>query len=132
MNAQVRLVGVDMAAVLAGSVTRGAYFGAVLGKPLGIILVTLVLVKLGFAKFPRGMDVKQAITMGLMGGVGFTMSILISGLAFADAQEQLEAKCAILAASVTSALLGLAFIHIADAVTKGRKKEPDRASERAS
>jgi NhaA family Na+:H+ antiporter len=132
VNAQVRLVGVDMAAVLAGSVTRGAYFGAVLGKPLGIILVTLVLVKLGFAKLPRGMDVKQAITMGLMGGVGFTMSILISGLAFADAQEQLEAKCAILAASVTSALLGLAFIHIADAVTKGRKKEPDRASERAS
>jgi NhaA family Na+:H+ antiporter len=132
VNAQVRLVGVDMAAVLAGPVTRGAYFGAVLGKPLGIILVTLVLVKLGFAKLPRGMDVKQAITMGLMGGVGFTMSILISGLAFADAQEQLEAKCAILAASVTSALLGLAFIHIADAVTKGRKKEPDRASERAS
>jgi Na+:H+ antiporter, NhaA family len=132
VNAQVRLVGVDMAAVLAGSVTRGAYFGAVLGKPLGIILVTLVLVKLGFAKLPRGMDVKQAITMGLMGGVGFTMSILISGLAFADAQEQLEAKCAILAASVTSALLGLAFIHIADAVTKGRKKEPDKASERAS
>jgi NhaA family Na+:H+ antiporter len=132
VNAQVRLVGVDMAAVLAGSVTRGAYFGAVLGKPLGIILVTLVLVKLGFAKLPRGMDVKQAITMGLMGGVGFTMSILISGLAFADAQEQLEAKCAILAASVTSALLGPAFIHIADAVTKGRKKEPDKASERAS
>ncbi|MDY5274378.1 MAG: Na+/H+ antiporter NhaA [Atopobiaceae bacterium] len=132
VNAQVRLVGVDMAAVLAGSVTRGAYFGAVLGKPLGIILVTLVLVKLGFAKLPRGMDVKQAITMGLMGGVGFTMSILISGLAFADAQEQLEAKCAILAASVTSALLGLAFIHIADAVTKGRKKEPDKASERVS
>ena len=99
---------------------------------MGIILVTLVLVKLGFAKLPRGMDVKQAITMGLMGGVGFTMSILISGLAFADAQEQLEAKCAILAASVTSALLGLAFIHIADAVTKGRKKEPDKASERAS
>jgi NhaA family Na+:H+ antiporter len=132
VNAQVRLVGVDMAAVLAGPVTRGAYFGAVLGKPLGIILVTLVLVKLGFAKLPRGMDVKQAITMGLMGGVGFTMSILISGLAFADAQEQLEAKCAILAASVTSALLGLAFIHIADAVTKGRKKEPDKASERAS
>jgi Na+:H+ antiporter, NhaA family len=132
VNAQVRLVGVDMAAVLAGSVTRGAYFGAVLGKPLGIILVTLVLVKLGFAKLPHGMDVKQAITMGLMGGVGFTMSILISGLAFADAQEQLEAKCAILAASVTSALLGLAFIHIADAVTKGRKKEPDKASERAS
>jgi Na+:H+ antiporter, NhaA family len=132
VNAQVRLVGVDMAAVLAGSVTRGAYFGAVLGKPLGIILVTLVLVKLGFAKLPHGMDVKQAITMGLMGGVGFTMSILIPGLAFADAQEQLEAKCAILAASVTSALLGLAFIHIADAVTKGRKKEPDKASERAS
>lgn len=132
VNAQVRLVGVDMAAVLAGSVTRGAYFGAVLGKPLGIILVTLVLVRLGFAKLPRGMDVKQVVTMGLMGGVGFTMSILISGLAFADAQEQLEAKCAILAASVTSALLGLAFIHIADAVTKGRKKEPDKASERAS
>lgn len=125
VNAQVSLVGVDMAAVLASPVTKGVYFGAVLGKPLGIVFVTLLLVKLGVSALPRGMDVKQVVTMGIMGGVGFTMSILISGLAYADAQEQLEAKCAILAASVTSAILGLIFIHVADAVASRRKKEPE-------
>ena len=124
VNAQIRLVGVDMGAVLASPVTKGVYFGAVLGKPIGIVLVTLVLVKLGVSRLPKGMDLKQVVTMGIMGGVGFTMSILISGLAYTDTQEQLEAKCAILAASITSAILGLIFIHVADAISKRGKKEP--------
>lgn len=110
VNAQVRLVGVDMAAVVADPVARGAFFGAVVGKPLGIILVTLVLVRIGFAKLPQGMDKKQLIAVGLMGGLGFTMSILIAGLAFADPAEVLAAKSAILAGSVVAATLGLVFV----------------------
>jgi len=78
-------------------------------KPVGIILVTVLLVRLGFARLPRGMDWAQVVTVGLMGGVGFTMSILITGLAFANPADAIAAKCAILLGSVASALLGVLF-----------------------
>lgn len=117
-NAQVRLVGVDMGAILGNSVTQGAFVGAVVGKPVGIILVTLLLVRIGFAKLPRHVDWIQVITVGIMGGLGFTMSILIAGLAFPDPTLVMAAKCAILAGSVVSAVLGMSFVHIATSVVK--------------
>ncbi|MGI6230378.1 MAG: Na+/H+ antiporter NhaA [Tractidigestivibacter sp.] len=121
VNAQIRLVGVDLGAVVADPVTRGVYFGAVLGKPIGIILVTFLLVKIGFAKLPKHVDWLQIIAVGIMGGLGFTMSILISGLAFVDPKEVMAAKVAILSASVTSAILGLLFVHVASAIVNGKK-----------
>lgn len=122
INAQVRLVGADVGAILANSVTRGAFVGAVLGKPIGIILVTFVLVRIGFARLPRHMDWMQVIAVGIMGGLGFTMSILIAGLAFPDPDLVMAAKCAILAGSVTSACIGIAFVNIAGSVLDARKR----------
>lgn len=109
VNAELHLVGANLASVLTSPVAHGVFLGAVVGKPVGIIGVTVLLVRLGFARLPRGMDWAQVVTVGLMGGVGFTMSILITGLAFADPADAIAAKCAILLGSVTSALLGLAF-----------------------
>lgn len=115
VNAQLRLVGADFGAIVMDPVTRGVFFGAVLGKPLGIISVTLLLVKIGFAKLPKNMDWVQVAAVGIMGGLGFTMSILISGLAFASASEVMAAKCAILVGSLTSAVLGIIFVRAATA-----------------
>lgn len=115
VNAQLRLVGADFGAIVMDPVTRGVFFGAVLGKPLGIISVTLLLVKIGFAKLPKNMDWVQVAAVGIMGGLGFTMSILISGLAFASASEVMAAKCAILVGSLTSAALGIVFVRAATA-----------------
>lgn len=115
VNAQLRLVGADFGAIVMDPVTRGVFFGAVLGKPLGIISVTLLLVKIGFAKLPKNMDWAQVAAVGIMGGLGFTMSILISGLAFASASEVMAAKCAILVGSLTSAVLGIVFVRAATA-----------------
>lgn len=115
VNAQLRLVGADFGAIVMDPVTRGVFFGAVLGKPLGIISVTLLLVKIGFAKLPKNMDWVQVTAVGIMGGLGFTMSILISGLAFASASEVMAAKCAILVGSLTSAVLGIVFVRAATA-----------------
>jgi len=67
------------------------------------ILTTLVLVRVGFSKLPRHVDWTQVIAVGLMGGLGFTMSIPHLGLAFADPAEVMAAKCAILAGSLTAA-----------------------------
>ena len=121
VNAQVRIVGVDPATILADPVTLGVFFGAVLGKPLGIVLVTYTLVKVGFSKLPHNVDWAQVVAVGIMGGLGFTMSILISGLAFPDPTEVMAAKCAILAGSVVAGVLGVAYVRIACVVRERRR-----------
>ena len=119
VNAQVNLTGADFSALVADPVTRGVFLGAFLGKPAGIIGVTGLLVKVGFAKLPKGMDRVQIAGVGLLGGLGFTMSILIAGLAFSDPAEVLAAKCAILACSVTTSVVGGAFI-----IAATRRRQP--------
>ena len=114
VNAQITLVGADFGALLSSTVARGVFFGAVFGKPLGIIFVTLLLVKGKICKLPAKVDWIQITAVGLMGGLGFTMSILISNLAFSDAGEILAAKVAVLTASFASAILGLCFVHVAE------------------
>lgn len=129
-NAQVRLVGTDLGLVLGDHVAQGVFLGAVLGKPLGIILVTWVLVRVGFARLPRRVSWDQIFAVGIMGGMGFTMSILIAGLAFPDPEEVVAAKCAILAGSFAAALLGIAFVRVSERVLAARDESgPAGASE---
>ena len=120
-NAQLRVVGVDPASILGDPVAQGVFFGLVLGKPLGIVAVTTVLVKVGFSPLPEGSTWGQLICVGVLGGVGFTMCILISGLSFEYGAEQLAAKCAILAASVTASVLGLVLLNVAHAIEGKRR-----------
>ncbi|SEH36397.1 Na+/H+ antiporter NhaA [Olsenella sp. KH1P3] len=131
VNAQVRLVGADLGMIVHDPVTQGAYLGAVVGKPIGIILVTLLLVKIGFAKLPRHVTWDQIIAVGIMGGMGFTMSILIAGLAFPNPAEVMAAKCAILAGSFTAALLGILFVRVHDLIKVGATPK-GRAQKEAS
>lgn len=112
VNAQVRFVGVDPLHILASPIAAGTFFGALLGKPLGIILVTALLVKIGFARLPKGVNWPQVVGVGIMGGLGFTMSILIGNLAFVAPEEILAAKCAILLCSVVAAILGCVYLLV--------------------
>ena len=127
VNAELHLVGENLGSLLTSPVAHGVYLGAVVGKPLGIVLVTVLLVRLGFARLPRGMDWPQVVAVGLLGGVGFTMSILITGLAFADPADAVAAKCAILLASVSSAVLGLIFARLAVRRPGRRRASGERA-----
>lgn len=120
VNAQVCLTGADLGAIASSPVALGAFFGALVGKPIGIIGVTFLLVKIGFAKLPTDVDWLQIVGVGLLGGLGFTMSILITGLAFTSETEVLAAKCAILAGSVAAALIGSIYLLVA---TKDKVKE---------
>ncbi len=114
VNAQVRLVGVDLAALAVDPVVVGTFFGMVVGKPLGIVGVSYLCVKLRLCRLPHGVSWGHIVGVGLLGGIGFTMSILISGLAFSASPESLlAAKAAILAATVTSAALGMAWMSTA-------------------
>lgn len=119
VNAQVRIVGVDLGQIVADPVAQGVFLGAVLGKPIGIIGITFLLVKTRLFSLPRRMDWGQLVAVGIMGGIGFTMSILIAGLAFTPAEAN-SAKCAILAAAVTSSVLWLAYMAVVSAVKRSR------------
>ncbi len=115
-NAQLRLVGADLGSIVTDPVALGTFFGLVLGKPIGILAVTAISVKVGFSPLPEGSTWGQMLCVGVLGGVGFTMCILISGLSFAAGPEQLAAKCAVLAASVTASLVGLMLLNVAHAL----------------
>lgn len=112
LNAQVRLVGVDVGTIVSDPVAIGAYVGAVVGKPIGIIGMTAILVAIGFATLPKRVSWIQIWGVGLLGGLGFTMSILIAGLAFKDPMEVLAIKCAVLVGSVTAAVVGSLFLFL--------------------
>lgn len=113
VNAEIHLTDVNLISVITSPIALGVYFGAVVGKPIGIISVTWLLVKLKFAELPKRVNWTQTIAVGLMGGLGFTMSILISGLAFANRADVAAAKVAILLGSVTAALIGIVFVKLA-------------------
>lgn len=114
VNAQVRLVGVDVVQLAFDPVSMGTYFGMLLGKPIGIVGVTFLLVKLGIAELPSRVTWRHIVGVGILGGIGFTMSILISGLAFpVEPFEMLAAKAAILAGSVSAAVIGMIYMTVA-------------------
>ena len=123
-NAQITLMGSDFGSIVLNPVAYGTFFGAVIGKPVGIILTTVILVKSGICKLPKRVNWMQITAVGLMGGLGFTMSILISGLAFSDQNNVLAAKCAILAGSIAASLLGIAFVRVADILHDATKERP--------
>jgi NhaA family Na+:H+ antiporter len=100
-NAGVRI---DLQA-LASPVAVAVMSGLLLGKPVGILLATWVSVRCGIARLPEGVDWRAMWGAGCLAGIGFTMSLFISGLALNDALLD-DAKIGILAGSALSATLG--------------------------
>ncbi len=106
-NAGVPLGG-DVLANAAGSpVTWGVAVGLVVGKALGITLFTGVAAKTGIAALPSGVNMRQIAGLAAVGGVGFTVSLFVTGLAFDSAALQTDAKIGILGGSACAAAVGL-------------------------
>jgi Na+:H+ antiporter, NhaA family len=105
-NAGVSLTGIDAGHLLIGRVSLGVILGLVVGKPVGIIALTWLAVRLRLADLPTGVTWRHIIGVGALGGIGFTVSIFIAGLAFDGGVLPTEAKLAILVASVIAGLVG--------------------------
>jgi NhaA family Na+:H+ antiporter len=105
VNAGVDLTGRGLEA-LADPVTLGVIAGLLLGKPLGIGLSCWLAVQSGHARLPDGVTGLQIAGVGLLGGVGFTMSLFVSELAFGTGPLLGAAKLGILAASSAAGLSG--------------------------
>ncbi|TDW50367.1 sodium/proton antiporter (NhaA family) [Flavobacterium sp. 270] len=90
--------------------TYGIILGLVIGKPLGIVLFSSIGITAGLCSLPKDLRWPHILGAGMLGGIGFTMSIFITLLAFKDAETILFSKIAILIASVLSGLFGLLFL----------------------
>ncbi|MBC7616316.1 MAG: Na+/H+ antiporter NhaA [Pedobacter sp.] len=88
----------------------GVIFGLFLGKTIGVTLFSWFAVKIKLAKLPSGANWKHITGVGMLAGIGFTMSIFISLLSFNDPDHILTAKFAILCASVISGLIGFMYL----------------------
>ncbi len=98
--------------VMGDPVTLGVIIGLVLGKPVGITLATWLAVKLGLCKMPEGTTMHHILGAGMLAGIGFTMSIFITELAFRGEKILLiHAKTGILFASIIAALLGYFYLY---------------------
>lgn len=93
-------------------VSLGIILGLFLGKPLGIWLFSFLSVKLGIGRLPGGIQLKHILGVGFLGGIGFTMSIFITLLAFRDPGLINMAKMAIIAGSVLSGITGFLWLKI--------------------
>ena len=98
-------------------VTLGVVFGLVVGKFIGVSLFTWLGVKLGISSLPRGASFLHVVGLSLIAGIGFTVSLFITGLAFDDPTVIDEAKLGILCASAIAAMLGMAVLSRANKVT---------------
>ena len=107
------IIGSDWAPDLKSTNSLGIIGGLVLGKPLGIMLLSFVAVALGISRLPPDLNWRHIFGAGLLGGIGFTMSIFITNLAFAGNSEIINAsKMAILLASLTAGTIGFLWLKL--------------------
>ncbi len=109
-NAHV-IIDSSLLAALTSPVTIGIVLGLVVGKPVGVILFAWLAVKAGVATLPRSVNWAQIVGAALLGGIGFTMSIFVTGLAFMSPELILQAKAGIMIASVIAGVGGYAIIR---------------------
>jgi Na+:H+ antiporter, NhaA family len=91
----------------------GIALGLILGKPLGVVGFTMISVWFGIARLPEGINMIKLLGVGILAGIGFTMSIFINNLAFHSHTETIQSsKIAILLASFLAAILGWIVLRL--------------------
>ncbi len=103
-------IGGDLMAVLVNPLALGIIVGLVVGKPLGIAALSWLAVKSGRGALPEGVTWGQIAGVGCLAGIGFTMSLFITDLAFDNETLIATAKVGILAASLVSGILGYVIL----------------------
>jgi len=111
-NAGLALGGMQASDLLA-PLPAGIMLGLVVGKPVGIVAAALFMRAAGWARFPDGMDLRAMLGLGILCGIGFTMSLFIGSLAFAQSPAlYTEGVAGVLAASVVTAIAGMLWLHL--------------------
>jgi Na+:H+ antiporter, NhaA family len=111
-NAGISFSELDVSGASAQSLATGIIAALVLGKILGIVLGSWMLVRTGLGELPEGVTWRGVTLVGCLGGIGFTMAIFIAGLAFSDAQLLGAAKLGVLVGSGVAAVIALSIGHL--------------------
>lgn len=107
------VIGTDALGDLSASNSIGIMLGLLVGKPLGITLLSFVAVALGVCRLPLDLNWRHIFGAGLLGGIGFTMSIFITNLAFTNYNGVINAsKMSILLASLVAGIIGFVWLKI--------------------
>ncbi len=109
-NAGVSL-SMDWSSLFNTNVAVGVALGLLVGKFVGVVGFTLILVKLKVAHFPNGMNNRNLYGVGLLASIGFTMSLFITSLAFADDMYVTQAKIGIFIASIIGGVAGYIVLN---------------------
>lgn len=104
-NAGISLAGTGISSLL-HSVPLGIMAGLFIGKQVGVMLAFIVAVKFGLASMPKGTNLKQIYGASLLCGIGFTMSLFISGLAFGGVPDGFDPRLGIIIGSLISGVVG--------------------------
>jgi NhaA family Na+:H+ antiporter len=108
------VIGANWTQELTSVNSLGIMSGLLIGKPLGIMLLCFIAVTIGICKLPTGLTWKHIFGAGLLGGIGFTMSIFITNLAFTgNADAITTSKIAVLLASLTAGTIGFLWLRFA-------------------
>lgn len=110
-NAGVSFDGIDLSAVFSNNIAVGVMLSLLAGKPLGIMLATVLLTRLKVARLSEAMTMKRVLGVGFLASIGFTMSMFISTLAFTDAAGLTQAKLGIFAASIAGGVAGYVLLR---------------------
>jgi len=105
------VINTDLGEIITQKFSLGISLGLVIGKPIGIVLISFLAVIFGICKLPDDLNWKSIIGVGFLGGIGFTMSIFITLLAFDDFELQNDSKITILIASIIAALIGFVLLN---------------------
>jgi NhaA family Na+:H+ antiporter len=123
-NAGIDLGGGAIGDAATSRVTAGVVFGLMIGKPLGIVTLAWLAVRSGIAALPTDVTWPHIAGVGLIAGIGFTVSIFISNLAFIEPALAQDAKIGILAASALMAAVGLAALYAITRLSQPSPSEP--------
>ena len=108
------LIGDQWMQGLASSNSLGIIAGLVLGKPVGVTLFCFLAVTIGVSSLPKALNWKHIFGAGILGGIGFTMSIFITNLAYTGSEPMIDAsKMSILLASLLAGGLGMLWLRLA-------------------
>ena len=111
-------LGGNILGTLADPIALGILLGLVLGKQIGVTLFSWLAVRSGLAELPEGVGWRHVYGVGWLAGIGFTMSLFISDLAFSDGALVDTAKLGILAASLVSGVVGWTLLRRATSLSR--------------
>lgn len=109
-NADISFGGLDIQMMISSPVVLGVFFGLILGKPIGIMLLSFITVKTKLASLPENVTWIHMLGASILGGVGFTMAIFVANLAYGSETLITEAKLSILMASLVAGVIGFLFL----------------------